>query len=82
MSDDYAALFEGDSPDWGDGPLFPEGVGAILGDLANPQPLAEQGGPPWTHTFLPPEPEYDDDCNPLPPKIEPHFTIERTSGDA
>lgn len=74
MTDDYPNPF-------GDGPLFPEGMGAVLGDLMRPTPPAEQDGPPWTHTFLPPEPEYDEDGNPLPPKLEPHFTITRTGGD-
>lgn len=48
MSDDeYASLFEGAEA----GPLFPEGFGAVLGEILRPKPPAEQDGPPWTHHF-------------------------------
>lgn len=43
--DDYASLFEGAET----GPLFPEGFGAVLGEILRPTSVAEQDGPPWTH---------------------------------
>jgi len=63
-------------------PLFPESAGAILGELlTGPKPPAEHNGPPWTHTFQPPEPDgYDEDGRPywLP---KPTFTIEPIGDD-
>jgi hypothetical protein len=65
-----------------DASMFPESAGAILGELlTGPTALAEQDGPPWTHTFRPPDPDgYDEDGRPywLP---KPMFTIERIRGD-
>lgn len=46
------ATFEAAAETWpSDTPLFPEGIGEALHDLAHPTPLAEQDGPPWTHRF-------------------------------
>lgn len=46
------ATFEACAETWpSETPLFPEGIGVVLHDLAHPTPLAEQDGPPWTHRF-------------------------------
>jgi hypothetical protein len=45
-----------------DAPLFPEGMGAILGALLRPVPPLEQSGPPWVHTFNRTPPCDDEDC--------------------
>lgn len=45
--DDYIFRFDGVPI----GPLFPEGFGAVLGEILCPTPVAEQDGPPWTHHF-------------------------------
>lgn len=58
-----------------DGPLFPDGIGAVLHAILNPQPQP-QPGPPYVHTLEPPEPEYDEGGNPYWP-LEPSFTITR-----
>jgi len=54
--------------------LFPDGAGEVLHALLNPEP---RPGPPHTHTFNLPLTEYDDDGEPLPPRIEPSMTIVR-----
>jgi hypothetical protein len=54
--------------------LFPDCIGEVLHALLNPEP---QPGSPYTHTFTWPETEYDDDGEPLPPKIEPSMTVNR-----
>lgn len=42
------------------GPFYPEAMGVFLGKLLAPE---QQDGPPYVHTFRPPEPEYDEDGN-------------------
>jgi len=54
--------------------LFPDGIGEVLHALLNPE---SRPGPPYTHTFNLPPTEYDDDGEPLPPRIEPSMTIVR-----
>jgi len=53
---------------------FPDGVGEVLHALLNPEP---QPGSPYTHTFNLPPTEYNDNGEPLPPRIEPSMTIVR-----
>lgn len=55
-------------------PLFPESVGEVLHAVLDPEPLP---GPPYTHTFNLPPTEYDEDGEPLPPRVEPTITIAR-----
>lgn len=55
-------------------PLFPEGIGEVLHALRNPEP---QPGVPHTHTFNLPPTEYDDDGEPLPPRVESSMTVVR-----
>lgn len=64
-----AGQYDVDSPPT----LFPEGAGALLrASLDGPDP---SDGPPYTHTFRYPPTEYDDDGEPLPPKLQPSLTI-------
>lgn len=44
---EYLAMFEGAPTS----PLFPEGFGAVLGEILAPPPPTEQDGPPWVHHF-------------------------------
>lgn len=55
-------------------PLFPGAIGEVLRELFHPEPSP---GPPFTHTFSLPPTEYDEDGEPLAPRIEPTMTITR-----
>ena len=53
--------------------MWPDGAGEILHNMlggSNPQP-----GPPWTHTIVPPEPEYDDEGNEIWREPDPAHTL-------
>jgi hypothetical protein len=57
-------------------------VGGILGGMLDPKPLAEQSGPPWTHSFPAKPPcDLDDCCDADRPcgcnchKVQPTHTI-------
>lgn len=55
-------------------PLFPESVGEVLHAILHPEP---KSGAPYTHTLNWPPTEYDEDGEPLPPRIEPSITVTR-----
>jgi hypothetical protein len=56
-------------------PAFPDSVGALLSKILNG---ADPPGPgPHTHTFKLPPTEYDEDGEPIPPRIQPSLTITR-----
>lgn len=50
-------------------PVYPESFGAVLHAILH--------GPdaPGTHTFRLPETEYDEDGEPLPPRVQPTLTV-------
>ena len=53
-------------------PLFLAGAGELLRAVTDPP---EQDGPPYVHTFRPPEPEYDEDGEPLPMPVGPSLSF-------
>lgn len=53
-----------DGKDYGSDEMWPGGAGEFLSNLLNP---VSQPGPPWTHTFVPAEPERLTSADPEPP---------------
>lgn len=53
--------------------MFPPDIMRFLRDVLDPVPVSD--GPPYTHTFRNPPTEYDDEGEPLRPRIQPTYSI-------
>jgi hypothetical protein len=54
--------------------MWPDGAGEFMFSLFG-DPAAVADGPPWTHTFRPPEPEYDEEGNEIWREPDPTHTL-------
>jgi hypothetical protein len=58
--------------------LAADAMGHFLAGLLAP---VSEPGPPYTHTLVPPEPEYDDEGNEVWREPDPAFTLTDGGGD-